>query len=462
MYHDKELRILQSSAGKSVTLDVAPDFNPSAAKLSAPVEPGKPVELIDQEGRRASINGAAVVFQNGMPQIQLIAEAPDPSLFGELVGQVVDTKGQPVKDAAVICVGSLVPPRDLSLTDANGAFGFYGLFNWPQDGPTFKLFVIKDGYTGLDTAEERYIPNAGGPRQLPKPLVLSEGYSIRLRILDASGEPVEGAWIVPDGIGARLAQFTKSDSDGFSTLRNQPVGITNLHVKYGDQWANEKVVVTATSAAESPLDIRLRNPANPKVADQLVLEIKPIQPGEVAPEFAASAWTDGKDHKLSDYHGQVVFIDFWGVWCGPCVQSIPTMKRLHDKFGDKVAFVGIHTAGTEMRQVKKLLDLKAWDVLVGLDKGSEAADGETAKLYGVRGYPTAIIVDRDGKIAFTTGTDIGGDREKFMAKTKVLAEEIALPWPIDKDATEEEVLMRLQKLNEHMFSKEIEKALATQ
>jgi thiol-disulfide isomerase/thioredoxin len=185
----------------------------------------------------------------------------------------------------------------------------------------------------------------------------------------------------------------------------------------------------------------------------------PIKKNEEAPPWGISEWTDGKEHVLADFRGQVVVIEFWGVWCGPCVNSIPVMKKLHEKFAGQAAFVGIHTAGTDMSQVKKLLALKEWNVLVGLDKGPEITKGETVGLYRVRGFPTVMVVDKRGGIAFNSD-EITGDQAKVMEKMKAFAEEIGIPWPIDKGASEDEIHARLERMQEHMFTKEIEQALA--
>ena len=99
-------------------------------------------------------------------------------------------------------------------------------------------------------------------------------------------------------------------------------------------------------------------------------------------------------------------------------------------------------------------------MLVGLDRGSDAADGETAKQYGVPWLPSFFVLDRHGNVAFTTATDVGGDPEKCMAEMKLLAEELQLPWPIDKDVSEEEASARLLRINELLCTKEIEKALS--
>jgi len=448
---------LPCSLEKPVTLNILSDFDPSTAKIAQPIEAGKPVNLIDNAGRTASIEGAAVSMENGAPLLHLVAVKAIP--LGDLTGRVVDAQGQPVRDALVVCMGLLTPANATCRTDPGGRFGFRRLWSFPGEDSMYRLYVVKDGYAGLDMKEQTYVPNVGAPRQLPEPLVLTLGCSIRLRIVGPDGKPLEGAWVEPEGIGSRLAQFTKSDQAGLCTVSNLPEGICAVNFKFGEFAAREKLVLSATTADASPVTVRLTDFSKP--VNRPLAELKPLQAGEQAPELSVSGWTDGKDRRLSDYKGEVVVIEFLGVYGGPStLTQVAVLKSLDERFTGKVAFVGIHYPGVDLEQVKKLLELRQCKVPVGLDKGADATDGETARRYGVRGYPT-IIVDRRGGVAFNSYAEVG-DREKMMAQMNSLAEELNIPWPIDKDVSEEEILARLQKMRELKLSKEIEKALATQ
>jgi thiol-disulfide isomerase/thioredoxin len=445
-----------------VAVDIAPDFDPSTAKISA-AELDKPIELVDRAGRKATIDGALVVMQNGVPQIQLVADTLGQESLGELRGLVTDANAQPIKDARVMLIGSLPPPADLCHTDDQGRFQFRGPIKWmPEKSQpsTYQLIVLKDGFVELRTKEDAFKPDNNGVQQLDKPLVLKPGYSAPLRILDVDGNPVEGAWIEPgDGL-ADSAQFTKTDQNGNCVVRNLPAGITRLQLRYGDQWASDKIVVSASSATEPAVNVRLvKKPSENAKPEPFEPKPVKVKTGEMAPQWSIAQWTDGKDHQLSDFRGQVVVIDFWGVWCSACINEIPAIKNLQDKFADRVVFVGIHTAGGDMNQAKKLLELKEWNVLVGIDRGPEIVKGETVERYGIRGFPTNIVVDKQGRIAFRSDVNLG-DEKKVMAEAKSLAEELKIPWPIDKDVSEEETIARVQRMGERRLAKEIEKALA--
>lgn len=141
------------------------------------------------------------------------------------------------------------------------------------------------------------------------------------------------------------------------------------------------------------------------------------------------------------------------------MRAIPAMQELHEKYAERVVFLGIHTANTEVSQVKKLLQLKKWDVLAAVDVGVDAAKSESAARYGVRGYPTFVVVDQDGRIGYNSSVPVP-DEAKWMAEMKRDAEELKIPWPINKDASDQEVDGRLERLLVHRLSKELDKALA--
>jgi thiol-disulfide isomerase/thioredoxin len=455
---------------KMVTVDVAEGFNTATAKFANQPESGKSVELVDDRGHKAEIDGCTIAIEHGTPLLQFTAEEPTDSLIGEVIGKVVDQDGQPVKDAGVSCIQPLLlAPDDVCRTDKDGAFRFRGYFKWSptKERSRFALMVLKDGYIGAelgcDGNMEPFVPDSNGVHHVERSLVLKPGYVARLRVVDPNGKPVEGAWVEPNGGFSVRAQFAKSDKEGFCTVHNLPEGVSRLDVSYGEESAGAKVVVSASSAGEEPVTIRVSKPLG--VAEQEPAEKAPappiaVKPGEKAPEWSIGQWTDGKDRELSDFRGKVVLLDFWGVWCSGCVQAIPALKKVHEKFGNQVVFISIHTPGTEMSQVKKLLVLKNWDVPVGLDKGVDVADGETAKRYGIYGFPSFIVIDKQGKIAFNEEAEEGAhDKDKVMAKAEALAKEAGVPWPIDKNVSEDEALARLEKMQVYMLSKEIEKSL---
>ena len=180
-------------------------------------------------------------------------------------------------------------------------------------------------------------------------------------------------------------------------------------------------------------------------------------PGTVAPEWEISVWIDGKARSLADYKGKVVFIDFWGIWCGPCRRMIPALKEVEKKYRDgTVVFLSIHTPGNSMDEITEALKQESWSPLVGLDSGQVTTDGITSMRYGVRGYPTIVIIDKEGLIAYNS-TDAKRRDDKEM---EALAKEAGLPWPLDQGIEDtDQLTVRANKLTVRLLSIEVDKAL---
>jgi thiol-disulfide isomerase/thioredoxin len=186
----------------------------------------------------------------------------------------------------------------------------------------------------------------------------------------------------------------------------------------------------------------------------------PIAIGKAAPEWSVTSWTDARDRKLSDYRGKIVMLGFWGTWCGPCVRSIPMMQALANKYEPRgVVFLNIHTPQEAMDQINKLRKLKSWQAPTAIDRGTSLSEGETAKLYGIGGFPSLIIIDRDGNIGFNSAVQ-PKDQEAFLSDMKTFAKSLNIPFPSEKSDNEAEVEKQMTTLMRAFLSAEIDKLLA--
>jgi cytochrome c biogenesis protein CcmG/thiol:disulfide interchange protein DsbE len=121
----------------------------------------------------------------------------------------------------------------------------------------------------------------------------------------------------------------------------------------------------------------------------------PAKSGKVnaAPDFTLVA-VDGKKHSLSDYKGQVVLLDFWATWCGPCRMEIPHFKQLHEKYKDKgLAILGVSLDQQGAAAVKPFVEKHQ------IPFPSLLANAEVYQAYGKpTSIPTTFLIDRKGQV----------------------------------------------------------------
>ncbi|RPD42436.1 TlpA disulfide reductase family protein [Chitinophaga barathri] len=138
--------------------------------------------------------------------------------------------------------------------------------------------------------------------------------------------------------------------------------------------------------------------------------------GRVAPDFTKKD-TNGQPFTLSSLKGQYVLVDFWGSWCGPCRSSHPHMKALYEKYKSKgLEIVGVSEEKspdmtTNENNWKKAIQTDGiqW-VHVMNNYGKETQD--LVQVYGVAGFPTKFLLDKEGKIVFKlVGAGEEGDKE---------------------------------------------------
>lgn len=108
----------------------------------------------------------------------------------------------------------------------------------------------------------------------------------------------------------------------------------------------------------------------------------------------------GKTHKLSDYEGKVVFLNFWATWCPPCKEEMPYIEQLYkdyNKNNDDAVILGVASPnlgreGSREHVVNFLKD-QSYTFPVVLDE-----DGALAYQYGINAFPTTFIIDKEGYV----------------------------------------------------------------
>jgi len=319
---------------------------------------------------------------------------------------VVDSGGQPVTGAQVYKYFSITNGRrqpGLSASDEEGKviLDKEDIFKYEWEGNKVLLYALSDdklaGFLEVSWAdagreiEWRLEPackvygqlKSSSLENLNQALEWTNVYLCRgkYRPLSCSSKEGKFEFLVPAGV-------YKLDAYGTSTYSVE----REIEVKAGQQ------------KLETNFDLP---------ADKLATLV-----GKPAPEFRGiKGWMNTGEIKLSELRGKVVLLDFWGHWCGPCLQAIPELMKLHDKYSERgLVIVGIHddSVGSIGELKEKLKDIRKerWggrDIpfAVALDGGGETeiegtdktASGATTAAYGIQAWPTMVLIDKEGRVA---------------------------------------------------------------
>jgi thiol-disulfide isomerase/thioredoxin len=190
-------------------------------------------------------------------------------------------------------------------------------------------------------------------------------------------------------------------------------GLPRKVERYGNMFADlppERHVVSTltlsnldTAPAFAISDFQLTRPEG--FAD---IQLKPPQPllasGTTAPDWQLQT-PDGAAVRLADLRGNVVLLDFWATWCGPCKIAMPGIQKLHEHFeGRPVKVIGINCQEIDGDPAVYMAEQKyTYTLLLNGDRVSND--------YNVLGLPTVYVIDAAGRIAYT---GIGAGFEKQL------------------------------------------------
>jgi len=115
--------------------------------------------------------------------------------------------------------------------------------------------------------------------------------------------------------------------------------------------------------------------------------------GSRAPDFRLQDIT-GETFRLSELRGRPVLLNFWATWCPPCIEEAPALEALHQRYGDRLAVVGVDRLEAAPA-VLEFRDRFGLTYPLLLDR-----DGAVGDRYGVRGLPETWLIDADGTARF--------------------------------------------------------------
>jgi thiol-disulfide isomerase/thioredoxin len=127
----------------------------------------------------------------------------------------------------------------------------------------------------------------------------------------------------------------------------------------------------------------------------------PLGPGRPAPNVVFKT-LEGKDVPLSDYKGKVVLVNFWATWCDPCLAEIPWLIEYQNKYASR----GFTVLGVALDEEGKPV-VEPWVQKHTFEVNHQkvamnypiflGGDPQTEKFGGLQGYPTSVLISRDGR-----------------------------------------------------------------
>lgn len=140
-----------------------------------------------------------------------------------------------------------------------------------------------------------------------------------------------------------------------------------------------------------------------EVSLSLPEEQKTVQPDKMPPDF----FIIKENHEpitLHELEGKYVFINFWNTWCPPCKEEMPDLNKLYLEYGEEnVEFIFINIAIQEksLDDITSFLSANNYSIPVYLDR-----KGEVARVYGIQGIPTTVILNPEGQVVYARAGQI--------------------------------------------------------
>ena len=155
------------------------------------------------------------------------------------------------------------------------------------------------------------------------------------------------------------------------------------------------------------------------------------------PDIVAAQWIDQAPVKLSELRGQVVLLDFWAPWCGPCRNTFPKLQKWHESYKDKgLVILGLtsyfgQANGRKLTHDEELAYLRSFKKTNRLPYGFVVADSQVNDLnYGVFSIPMSFLIDRSGKVRFIA---MGASEREIAGLGKMLQMVLAETYPAETE-----------------------------
>ncbi|MDY6827926.1 MAG: TlpA disulfide reductase family protein [Pseudomonadota bacterium] len=137
-------------------------------------------------------------------------------------------------------------------------------------------------------------------------------------------------------------------------------------------------------------------------------------PDAEAPDFVLKSHS-GENLRLSELKGQVVMINFWASWCGPCRQEMPLLDALHRKY-QKLGFtlLGVNVEKDTAAARRFISDVPVSFPVLFDQKNT------VSRSFDVSGMPSTVVLDRDGRVRYQHAGYVPGDETRYSEVVREL------------------------------------------
>lgn len=163
-----------------------------------------------------------------------------------------------------------------------------------------------------------------------------------------------------------------------------------------------------------------------KKASEALAAAAPLAVGDRAPDVEGRTLSGGS-FRLSALRGRVVLVDFWGMWCGPCVAQLPALRKLHERFhGKPFEIVGIDS-DKDVDALRRFVAANRLTWTMVIDGGT---DGPVAKAWRLNAWPASFLLDGEGVIR-----DRNPTLNSLETRIVEMLKDLEKPTPISSSAT---------------------------
>jgi peroxiredoxin len=136
-----------------------------------------------------------------------------------------------------------------------------------------------------------------------------------------------------------------------------------------------------------------------------------------APNFSLMS-RDGEHVSLEDLKGQVVMINFWATWCGPCRREMPHLEALHQRYAD----LGFTLLGINVEDDSRGVDKFLRETPISFEVLYDPAN-QVSAMYDVIAMPSTVMVDREGNLRYMHHGYQPGYEHEYQAQIRALLRE---------------------------------------